>query len=76
MNHHSGDPQGLGIPANMDKANFHDWCNRNLTQNCVVARWLYFHNNAYTLYMNGHPGVAPQCPENQPLRNLMVMPVG
>ena len=40
----------------------------------VHAKWCYWRNDAYTRELAQKPGMATQCPQNQPLRTSPIMP--
>ena len=68
--------RSLDVPNFANKQEWHAWWRENCRPWWSKANWLYHMPvNTYNVFWGTHPGMASQCPQNQPLRDLPVMPV-
>ena len=62
------------MPNFTTKAQFQAWWMSELRTTWEKARWFYHYNDSHQREHARRPGMASQCPENQPLRHMAIMP--
>ena len=74
MNHLVGLTDFLRIPNFAQITEFQDWFRHWLRPHWVSSRWYFEQNRAYAELSARLHGMAPQCPQNQPFRHMVLTP--